>query len=256
VDGDYRVRLEVFEGPLHLLYHFVEKEEIDIWDIPIAKITEQYLAYLEEMRRLDIEIAGEFLVWAARLLQVKARMLLPEEPEEEDVETEEELKLDLAAKLLEYKVYREVAAVLREKAEARWGIVARPAELAAEKKGYVYENPIGSATVEDLARAFRKVIESYRPPKEIPVPTTKVSVAEKINALRAYFARRRSASFSALVRGLRTKAEIVATFLALLELIRQRVVFARQDGAFGSIRIEARREEPARAGIGGIDYAR
>ena len=104
MESDYRVRLEVFEGPLHLLYHLVEKDEIDIWDIPIAKITEQSLAYLEAMRRLDVEIAGEFLVMAARLLQIKARMLLPVESKE-DEEDEETLKLDLAAQLLDTKCF-------------------------------------------------------------------------------------------------------------------------------------------------------
>lgn len=256
MESDYRVRLEVFEGPLHLLYHLVEKDEIDIWDIPIAKITEQYLAYLEAMRRLDVEIAGEFLVMAARLLQIKARMLLPVESKE-DEEDEETLKLDLAAQLLEYKVFRELAGVLKEKAEARWGLVARPSVYAPEKSGVVYENPIGNITVDDLAKAFRRALDSYKPPKEIPVPTVKVSVAEKIASLRSYFLSRKRARFSSLIRGARSRAEVVATFLALLELIRLRIVLARQDKNFSTILIEAcDGGETPLSEAGGVSYAR
>ena len=256
MESDYRVRLEVFEGPLHLLYHLVEKEEIDIWAIPIAKITEQYLAYLEEMRRLDMEIAGEFLVMAARLLQMKARLLLPDEPEEGE-EDEESLKLDLAAQLLEYKVFRELAGVLQEKAEARVGMVGRPSAFAPKNTGVVYENPIGDITAADLAEAFRRVLDSRPVPKEIPVPTTKVSVAEKVESLKVYFSSHRSARFSALIRGARSRAEVVATFLALLELIRLRIVSARQEGLFASILIEAcAGERQAVSPVGGMTYAR
>lgn len=242
MERGYRVQLDVFEGPLDLLCHLVEEEKIDIWDIPIARITEQYLAYLDAMRVLDIDVAAEFVVMAARLLYIKARMLLPRSPEEEAAGEEEDPRLDLALLIMEYKLYREAARELADREAARRLLFARPEVYAPRRAGVRYLDPVGSATARDLCKAFQRILAAYQPPKPIPVPSVKVSVTEKVRSLRSLFARKRRVVFHALFEGVPSRAEVIATFLALLELVRQGVVRASQPSPFGPIVIEAREE--------------
>lgn len=234
----YHVKLEVFEGPLDLLYHLVQEQQIDIWDIPIARITEQYLQYLDAMRELDIEVAGEFLVMAARLLYIKAKMLLPKPREEKESEEESDPRLGLAAALQEYALFKEAARRLAELGEGREALLPRPPGCAPAKGAPVYEDPTGGVTVQQLAEAFRKVLEARRPPRPIPIPAVKVTVAEKVAVLRRFFTRRRQAVFTSLFSRRATRPEVVATFLALLELVRRRYLLARQEVPFGPILIE------------------
>lgn len=243
MDPVYHVKLEVFEGPLDLLYHLVEEEEIDIWDIPIARITEQYLAYLDAMRELNIEVAGEFLVMAARLLYIKAKMLLPETPNADGAEDEDDPRMDLAAALLEYKLFKEAAGRLGELGEGRWAFVGRPPEVAPQGIRPVFDDPAGGRGAVDLAKAFARVLSSLRPPKPIPLPRAFVSVAEKVSQLRQLFTRRRRVAFDSLFSRDAGRPEVIATFLALLELIRRGVLAARQDGLFGPITIERAESE-------------
>lgn len=242
MERGYQVRLDVFEGPLDLLCHLVEEEKIDIWEIPIARITEQYLAYLDAMRELDIEVAAEFVVMAARLLYIKARMLLPRAPAEEGEGEEEDPRLDLALLLYEYKLYREAARELAARAEERWALFGRPEVYAPRRSEVRYLDPVGNVTLKDLARAFQRILNAYHPPKPIPIPSVKVSVIEKIRTLRTFFAARRRVAFHALFEGVPSRPEVIATFLALLELVRQGVVRAVQPSPFGPIVIEARED--------------
>lgn len=234
----YQVKLEVFEGPLDLLYHLVQKEEIDIWDIPIARITQQYLQYLDAMRELDIEVAGEFLVMAARLLYIKARMLLPEVKESTDESEGDDPRLDLAAALLEYALFKEAAARLGERAEGRDALFPRPEVYAPKAQAPQYKDPTGGVSADALAKAMARVLAAMKPPGPVAAPSVKVSVAEKVSSLRRLFARRRSMSFDALFEGETSRPEVVATFLALLELIRRGYLLAKQERIFGPILIE------------------
>lgn len=238
MDHVYHVKLEVFEGPLDLLYHLVQEQEIDIWDIPIARITEQYLQYLDAMRELDIEVAAEFLVMAARLVYIKAKMLLPDQREATEEEEGGDPRAGLAEALQEYALFKEAARRLSELGEGRDALLPRPHSFALPKGAPVYEDPTGGLTVEQLAEAFRKVLDSRKPPRPIPIPSVKVSVAEKVAALRRFFGLRRRALFTSLFPQRATRPEIVATFLALLELVRRRFVLARQEEPFGPIVIE------------------
>lgn len=244
-DGGYRVRLDVFEGPLDLLCHLVEEAEIDIWDIPIARITEQYLAYLDSMRRLDIEVAGEYLVWAARLIHIKARMLLPEEPapEAED-ESEEDPRLELAYRLMEYKLFRQAAEELAARGAGREGLFSRPPEVEPRPKA-TYPDSAGGLTPADLARAFRRILAAHRPSRELPIPRARVSVPEKILSLRRLFLRKKRMRFDAVFSGAASRGEVIATFLALLELVRQGFLSANQEGPFQPIFIRLREDGEA-----------
>jgi len=251
VDPAYHVKLEVFEGPLDLLYHLVEKDEIDIWDIPMAHITAQYLAYLDAMRELDIEVAAEFLVMAARLLHIKARMLLPDPKVEGEDGEEVDPRLDLAAALLEYAMFKEAAQNLNERAQGRWALFNRPDVYAPKNVDPVYDDPTGGVSAAQLAKALFKVLEGQKPKRPIAVPHTKVSVPEKVAAMRRLFARRRRVRFDALFHGDASRAEIVATFLALLELVRRGFLMAKQERPFGPIEIERRKESELTVGAAG-----
>lgn len=243
----YRVELEVFEGPLDLLYHLVKEERIDIWDIPIAKLTEGYLAYLDTLRRLDVEPAAEFVVMAARLLYIKARMLLPAEQDEEAIDAgEEDPRLSLAADLYEYALYKEAAERMDELWFLRRDLYPRPESCRVKVNGAIYPDPAKGVSLADLALAFARVLEAQAKGRAVPVPQTKVSVAEKIDALRRLFTRRHRLTFDSLFRRRRSRPEMIATFLALLELVRQGVLMAQQEVSTGPI-IIIRRENGNRS---------
>ena len=247
----YRVQLEVYEGPLELLYQLVEKEQIDIWDIPIARVTEQYLAYLDTLQQLNVDVAAEFIVMAARLLHIKAKMLLPRENDEGADDEEQDPRLDLAASLYEYKLFKEAALELARMADGRWGLYPCP-EVVRPPGGKVeYKDPIGGISIVDLARAFQRLLEGYKPSKAIPVPRVKVDVGVRMAELRALFAKKRRVRFERLFRKDASRPEVIATFLALLELMRQGVVTAKQERPFAPIVIEAKVAEDEPQGIGG-----
>ncbi|WPD20108.1 segregation and condensation protein A [Thermaerobacter composti] len=245
----YTVRLDRFEGPLDLLLQLIERQEIDIHDIPIARITEQYLEHLEAMRRLDLEVTSEFVVLAAQLIEIKARMLLPPEPraQEEEAAEEPDPREELVRRLLEYRRYKEAARYLSQLAEQHGGRYPRLAEaiepLAGELSG------LEGVTLEDLVRAFATVLAAARETPEVVVEPEEVTVAQQMDAiLRLLAATAGPVTFRACFSGRATRLEVVVTFLALLELIRQGRVRVRQDRAFGEIVLypaEGVRAEPA-----------
>ncbi|MBU0570977.1 MAG: segregation/condensation protein A [Candidatus Omnitrophica bacterium] len=233
----YKVKLNFFEGPLDLLLFLIKKERIDVYDIPISRITEQYLAYMELLQLLDLDIAGEFLVMAATLMHIKSRMLLPPDESQEDEVGEEDPRDELVRKLLEYKKYKEAASCLQEMRDASKEIFLRTGKdgnekIFAEENGDYFE-----ASLFDLISAFRKVL------KDIPKHTfhnvikDKVTVADKIHAIYHILAEQEKVFFSALFTGAADKDEVIATFLAVLELIKMREVIVLQKGSFGEIEI-------------------
>lgn len=236
----YHVKLDVFEGPFDLLYHLVQQEEIDIWDIPIARITDQYLAYLDALRELNIEVAAEFLVMAARLIRIKARMLLPDERTTDEDDDEEDPRLDLAAALAEYAMFKEAAGHLEKIGEGRWAYLGRPEVYAPTKSAPMYDDPAGGVTATDLARAFLRVLSAVPKQRPLPIPHSKVNVADRVSALRQMFEKRTSMAFDELFTSRSSRPEIVATFLALLELVRRGYLYAEQDAVFGPIVIRRR----------------
>jgi segregation and condensation protein A len=243
LDG-YPVRLENFEGPLDLLLHLIKKHEINVYDIPITLVTKQYLDYLELMRELDLEVAGEFLVMAATLIHVKSRMLLPRPaPEQED--PQEDPRELLVQRLLEHQRYKAAAELLHERETVRSAQWSRPDERVAPLAGEAYE-PELEVDLFSLLSAFKAVVERARQRPHVEVPGEQISVEQRIAQLLDRLSEGEACDFEHLFSQVATKADLVVTFLALLEMIRLRLVRVVQAGPFGAIRVY-KRARPADA---------
>ena len=239
----YRVKLAAFEGPMELLLHLIQVNKIDIYDIPVAALTEQYMAYLSEMRRFDIEVASEFLVMAATLLLIKSRMMLPKAPKETEEEEDDDPRRELVQRIIEYQRYKKVSLLMEERAEDESRYVGRaPTELPVRLA------PPQGLSVKDLWDAFRSVLAVKR---ELTIPEAIVAheeyrVEDQMQMIveRLLASEDGATSFEDLfLTG--TRDELVATFLALLELIRRRIIVVRQPMLFGPIRVELREKEAA-----------
>jgi segregation and condensation protein A len=236
MSDDYKVSLEQFEGPLDLLLHLVRKEEVEIEALPIARLTEQYLRHVERLEQVDLDRAGDYLVMAAQLLEWKARALLPAPPAApEEADAAEEGRARLIQELLEYRALKERAALLGEKADAR----ARRFERETERR---FEDALTLKNVDiwDLVTAFQRLEKAIG-----ELPETRVLEAD--DAPLSFFVdrlRERLAgapgpvAFASLFEGAGSRVTLVATFLALLELVRLGEARARQADTFGEIAIE------------------
>ncbi|MFH1394685.1 MAG: segregation/condensation protein A [Candidatus Omnitrophota bacterium] len=233
----YKIKLNIFEGPLDLLLFLIKREKIDIYDIPITIVTEQYLEYINFMKMLDLEIAGDFLVMAATLMHIKSKMLLP--PEESDAESEEEEdpREELVRKLLEYKKYKEAASILQEKYHQNKEIFLRKG--TADKRKIIAED--GSeyfeASLFDLISAFRKVLKTM--PKETfhKVIKDRFTVSDKIHEIYHILSERPKMYFLALFKKVKGKDEVIAFFLAVLELMKMKEILVVQKNSFEEIEI-------------------
>ena len=230
--GPYRVRLDLFEGPLDLLLHLIKKNEVDVTDIPVATITEQYLGYLDLLRELRLDIAGEYLVMAATLTLLKSRLLLPSpEPAEEE---EADPRADLVRQLLEYQRYREAAAALIERPLLRRDVFARGASADG-----VPPDPQAAPTVRvtlwELMEAFRAVLQRARPDPVHRVAAETVSLRDRISALLRTLGVARSATFDSFFGDAPTRAFGIVTFLAVLELAKLGAIAAVQEDPLGPI---------------------
>ena len=230
------VQLEFFEGPLDLLLHLIKKNEVSITDIPIATITEQYLATLELMQTLSLDLAGEFLVMAATLIHIKSRMLLPAGTEEEE---DEEGGLDprdeLVRRLLEYQRYKDAAAELEQRDVLTRDVFTRAAPPVEEAAPRGFRE----VSVFELLGALKRVID--RLPKNTfhEVTLDKITVREKMTLLLDRLRRQPGLLFEELFEEAKTRMEVVVTFLAMLELVKVRAIRISQDDLTGPIRIEA-----------------
>jgi segregation and condensation protein A len=240
----YPVRLSNFEGPLDLLLHLIRKHELNIYDIPIALVTQQYLEYLGLMRELDLELAGEFLVMAATLIHIKSRMLLPR-PSPEQEELDEDPRDALVRRLLEHQKFKAAAELLHERETWRSAQWIRPDERVAPIAGDEYE-PELEVDLFSLLSAFRQVVERAKQRPKVAIPGAQISIEQRIEQLLARLSTTEACGFEDLFDDVATKADLVVTFLALLEMIRLKTVRVYQTGAFGEIRIY-KRERPADA---------
>jgi segregation and condensation protein A len=236
---NYTVKLDIFEGPLDLLLYLIRKNEVDIYDIPIALITEQYLEYLDLMTVLNLDIAGDFLVMAATLAKIKSKMLLPPSVDSEEGEEEDDPRAELMEHLLEYQQYKEVADRLKNRELLEKDIFTR-----IQIEEHIPELDKNSAVIEaslfDLVDALKKVIERKDLPGNLmEVAVEKISVREKIGEILSTVKKNQQIIFQSLFDGLSTKYEIVVAFLALLELIRLRAIKVFQVHPHGEIRIIA-----------------
>ncbi len=233
---EYKVKLEVFEGPLDLLLYLIKKDEVDIYDIPIELITRQYMEYLSLMQMLDLNIAGDFIVMAATLMMIKSRMLLPVEERPEMEEEEMDPRWELIKQLLEYKKFKDAAAFLEEMELRQQNMFVRDTEenLPVEKSGL----EIGDVSIFDLISAFNEALKRAKPDKVGEIVGEHFTVADKIEYIMTMMRANSKISFFSLFSEKSSRGEIVCTFLALLELIRLRQVRAIQNEAFGEIFIE------------------
>ncbi len=232
----YTIKLQDFEGPLDLLLFFIKRDELNIYDIPIARISKEFLGYLHYMQQLDLEIAGEFLVMAAELMQIKVRMLLPPEPgqiEEQDPRT------NLVLRLVEYKRFKELAEVMKVRESQELMVHYRGFHEADERN--IPEEAAGDivrdVTFFDLISSFRFAMD--RIPKRFvhEIIRLNVTVDEQIAYILDFFSRRSEATFFELVQNMVDRIRVVVTFIALLEVIRSKKVIVRQAAPFGDVSI-------------------
>lgn len=237
-----RVSLPVFEGPLDLLLYLIKRDEVDIYDVEIARITAQYLAYLEAMQELDLEVAGEFLVMAANLVYIKSRTMLPvdQRAAAEDAE-EDDPRWDLIRQLVEYKKFKEAAGELGER-EARQELIYHRHGLAPVARPAVAAGThLGRVSMIDLIHAFQQVLARARERTGFrEIYEERYTVTDKIEFILEAVARTPRLTFSSLFEGMATRGEIVVTFLALLELIRLKHIGVIQPDPLGEIEISAR----------------
>jgi segregation and condensation protein A len=229
-----RVQLEIFEGPLDLLLHLIKKNEVSITDIPIATITEQYLATLEVMQTFNLDVAGEFLVMAATLIHIKSRMLLPMADDEDDEEEGTDPREELVRRLLEYQRFKDAADQLERRELLTRDVFVRsvaPAE-AIPAPGF------RDVSVFELLTALKRVLD--RLPKDAvhEVMLEKITVREKMTLLLDQLRTQRKILFESLFAEVTTRMEVVVTFLAMLELVKVRAIRIFQEEATGPIQIE------------------
>jgi segregation and condensation protein A len=227
--------LEIFEGPLDLLLHLIKKNEVSVTDIPIATITEQYLATLDLMQTLSLDVAGEFLVMAATLIHIKSRMLLPAGDEEPDEEEGVDPRDELVRRLLEYQRYKDAAGELEQRDILTRDVFARAAPPLEE----VVPRGFREISIFELLGALKRVIE--RLPKDVvhEVTLDKVTVRGKMTLLLDKLRHQASVLFEALFDEARTRMDVVVTFLAMLELVKVRAIRILQEEMAGPIMIEA-----------------
>jgi segregation and condensation protein A len=233
---EYKVKLEVFEGPLDLLLFLIKRDEVDIYDIPIEHITKQYLDFMELFKMLDLDVAGEFVVMAANLIYIKSRALLPVHAQPPDEEAEEEdPRWELVRQLLEYKKFKDAAAQLGQREADRQGIFAR----AAESSEPVPERPLGEVSVFDLINAFNKVLKRIEDKREdlAEIFEENFTVAHKIDLILKITAGGVALKFTEMFAEAASRGEIVVTFLAMLELVRLKQLRCVQPEPFAEIEI-------------------
>jgi segregation and condensation protein A len=231
----YHVKLDIFEGPLDLLLHLIKKHELDIYDIPIAPITQQYLEYLEMMKGLDMEIAGEFLVMASTLTHIKSRMLLPPPDNPADDEEGTDPRAELIRRLLEYKRFKDAAVTLEHREFDRSKVFTRETAGASELPADD-QPPLFDFHLFDLLAALKDVLARV-PDAGIEITAEAVSITEKIATILSRLENVDSLLFADLFDTSTTRAHVIATFMALLELMKNRVVKAVQVEQFGAIRL-------------------
>ena len=238
METDYKVKLEVFEGPLDLLLYLIKRDEIDIYDISIDRITRQYLEYLQAFKELKIDIAGEFVVMAANLIYLKSRSLLPldQQPPEEDAE-EDDPRWDLIRQLIEYKKFKEAAAQLHDRALEQERIFTRDGGSATISGAPL---PLHEVGIFQLIHAFQEVIKRVEAQEDLQeIFGERFSVSDKIEKILERVGDGAPVRFSELFGQIVSRVEIVVTFLALLELIRLNQVRAMQRKMFDEIEIAA-----------------
>ncbi|MCA9741127.1 segregation/condensation protein A [candidate division KSB1 bacterium] len=239
----YRVQLENFDGPLDLLLFLIKKNEVDLFDIPIAEITRQYLEYLDILKLLDLESASDFILMAATLIRIKAKMLLPKSPVEEDEEEEEDPREELVRRLLEYQRFKEVAMQMSDLADDRAQLYTRQYRNGdyddLETEFDPTDGAIAQYTLFELIAAFKSILSRAPKVTEHMVEQIPVSTEQQMDYLLEKIDKQNGqVLFYQAIEALQNRISMIVTFLALLELIRRRVVAITQSSTFGEIWIK------------------
>lgn len=232
----YEVKLDIFEGPLDLLLYLIKKNEIDIYDIPIAFITEQYLKHLEIMRSLNLDLAGEYLVLTATLLYIKSKMLLPVQDDEE--EDESDPREELVKQLLEYQAFKEASLNLDKRFLLGRDVFKRV--YSASEDIDIEKRPFIEVGVFELVEVFRTIVSSMVDETLIEIDVERISLSDRINEIMERLVREKDVTFTDLLGSGPSRKEIIYTFLAILELMKLRLLRAYQASSFGAIRIKIR----------------
>jgi len=240
----FPVRLVNFEGPLDLLLHLIKRHELSIYDIPITLITTQYIEYIDLMQEMNLDVAGEFLVMAATLIHIKSRMLLPRpDPAQED--PEEDPREALMRRLLEHQKFKAAAELLHERETLRSAQWTRPDGPIAEMVGEAPEPEI-EIDLFSLITAFKNVVERSKARPKVYLPGEQIPIEERIEQLMSRLSETEACGFEELFEDIQTRAGLVVTFLALLEMIRLKLIRVFQTNVVGPIRIY-KRARPADA---------
>ncbi len=239
---NYKIHLNMFEGPLDLLLYLVKKDHLNIYDIPIAEVTRQYLEYINLMQLLDLDIVGDFLVMAATLMQIKSKMLLPasETPDEEE---QEDPRAELVKRLLEYEKFKQIAEDLRQRETSQQDVFKHPkAEPAADPQVPAKEDTYFEASIFDLISAFSRALKDV--PREVfyEVIKDQFTVEQKVHDILHLLLVESEVKLSNLFGKAKDKLEIIVIFLAILELTKMKEIVARQDAAFEDIVISRNKE--------------
>src|SRR5271157_3262323 len=223
---------QVYDGPLDLLLDLIRKQDIDIYDIPIAKITAQYLSYVENIKQLDVDIAAEFIYTASLLIHIKSKMLLPRDPDAAG--DAEDPRMELVNRLLEHERFRTAAQMLLQKQQIEEAVWTNPA--LKEFRDAEGAEPELAADVVDLVRTFQQILNRARTRPSFDVEEDNVTVSQMIDYVRRRLSlEEKPIRLKSLLRSLRSRTALVCAFLAILELIRLQAVLARQDSVFGEI---------------------
>lgn len=234
---DYEVKLDIFEGPLDLLLYLIKKNELDIYNIPIALITKQYLKYIDILKTLNLDLAGEYLVLAATLVLIKSKLLLPETPEEGEEEADP--RQELVQQLLEYQAFKNASQSLQAREVLERDVFIRGAVLPVEAPPSGDEDHQAWLEVDlfELVDAFRQVLGNLGQPELMEIDLDRTSLADRINEIMDQLRGCQSLTFTELLTDQRERRQVIYTLLALLELVKQRVVRLYQAGPFGVIRL-------------------
>jgi segregation and condensation protein A len=239
---NYKIQLEMFEGPLDLLLYLVKKDHLNIYDIPIAQVTQQYLEYINFMQLLDLNIVGEFLVEAATLMQIKSKMLLPAE-ELAALEEQEDPRAELVKRLLEYEKFKQIAENLRARETSQQDVFKRPkTELPVDAKTQGQEETYFEVSIFDLISAFSRALKDV--PREVfyEVIKDQFTVEQKVHDILHLLLVETEIKLSGLFSKAKSKMEIIVIFMAILELAKMKEIIARQDGEFADIIILRNKE--------------
>ena len=245
---DMTVKLQVFEGPLDLLLHLLEKNKVNIYDIPIVEITAQYMEYIAEMKRQDLDVLSEFLVMAATLIDIKSRMLLPSDPNNE--EEEEDPRAELVQQLLEYKMYKCMAYELKDRQMDAQRVMFKeptiPDEVLAYEEPLDIEELVSDVTLAKLNDIFKNIMKKQKDKidplrsKFGKIEKEEVSLEDKMAYLEEYAKTHEHFSFRGLLEAQSSKVEIIVTFLAILELMKMGTIFISQEHIFDDIKIDSK----------------